>query len=228
MFTPRPQRDRISATRALLVNWSQQAWHQITTNMNNILPPEKQAGLKQALVVFATSHPILATLLLSQVAFSGIPLILFIFLTAGIFVFSLVITIVLGLLAALMTTLFCMGLGSIILIPTLCLTTLTAGGVWGWGWGVYYIVQWVGSGDTTLLTRLSILLAPQRRIWVKQESDDTVRNEQHRDEDNDGLVDQNKQNELPTQGTNRASTDLQTSIGPDGYAKKQVNGSRDG
>lgn len=55
-----------------------------------------------------------------------------------------------------------MGLGSLILIPTLFVTTLTAGGIWLWGWGLYYAVQWVGSGDTALLTRLSLLLVPQR------------------------------------------------------------------
>lgn len=162
MSTEPSQDDIMSTARSRLATILQSTWIQISTTVHNSLPPETRENIKQNLVIFARTRPILATLLLSQVAFSGIPLLLFIFLTTGIFIFSLVATLILGVLGALMVTLFCMGLGSLILIPTLFVTTLTAGGIWLWGWGLYYVVQWVGSGDTALLTRLSLLLVPQR------------------------------------------------------------------
>ncbi|KAI7969345.1 hypothetical protein EIK77_002415 [Talaromyces pinophilus] len=162
MSTEASQNDIMSTARSRLATILQSAWTQISTTINNNLPPETREQITQNVVIFARSRPILATLLLSQLAFSGIPLLLFILLTAGIFIFSLVATLILGILGALMVTLFCMGLGSLILIPTLFVTTLTAGGIWLWGWGLYYAVQWVGSGDTALLTRLSLLLIPQR------------------------------------------------------------------
>lgn len=140
----------------------QSTWAQINMTLDKNLPPETREQMKQKLVIFARTRPIPATLLLSQLAFSGIPLLFFVILTAGIFIFSLVATLILGVLGALMVTIFCMGLGSLILIPTLFVTTLTAGGIWLWGWGLYYVVQWVGGGDTVLLTRLSCLLFPQR------------------------------------------------------------------
>lgn len=162
MSTEASQNDIMSTARSRLAAILQSTWIQVSTTINENLPPETRENIKQNLVVFARSRPILATLILSQLAFSGIPLLLFIVLTAGIFVFSLATALVLGVLSALMVTLFCMGLGSLILIPTLFVTTLTAGGIWLWGWGLYYVVQWVGSGDTALLTRLSLLLIPQR------------------------------------------------------------------
>ena len=162
MSTEASQNDIMSTARSRLATILQSTWIQISTTINSNLPPETRENIKQNVVIFARSRPILATLLLSQLAFSGIPLLFFIFLTAGIFIFSLVATLILGVLGALMVTLFCMGLGSLILIPTLFVTTLTAGGIWLWGWGLYYVVQWVGGGDTALLTRLSCLLFPQR------------------------------------------------------------------
>ncbi|RAO71739.1 uncharacterized protein BHQ10_007751 [Talaromyces amestolkiae] len=162
MSTEASQNDIMSTARSRLAAILQSTWTQVSTTVNENLPPETREKIKQNLVVFARSRPILATLILSQLAFSGIPLLLFIVLTAGIFIFSLAAALVLGVLSALMVTLFCMGLGSLILVPTLFVTTLTAGGIWLWGWGLYYVVQWVGSGDTALLTRLSLLLIPQR------------------------------------------------------------------
>jgi hypothetical protein len=149
-----------SFARSKLVLQSAYAHTKATINQN--LPPETRQRLQQEAVLYARSHPIIASLVFSQLVFSGVPLLFFLGLSAGIFIFSLVAALVLSLLGVLMITLGCMCLGSLILVPTLFVTTLTAGGIWGWGWGLYYLVQWVGSGDTALLTRLSILLLPQR------------------------------------------------------------------
>ncbi|KAE8553110.1 hypothetical protein EYB25_004489 [Talaromyces marneffei] len=170
------QNHLISTAMSSLRTILSSTWTQIGATINNNLPPETREQIKQNLDLFARSRPILATLVLSQLALSGIPLLFFISLTAGIFIFNLVTALLLSVLGALMVTLFCMGLGSLILIPTLFVTTLTAGGIWLWGWGLYYAVQWIGSGD---MTRLSLLLSPQRQEKVdredgpKQDEDET-------------------------------------------------------
>lgn len=229
MSTESPQNDYISTTRSKLANMSRSALSQIKTRINSVLPPETQENLKQTLIAFATSHPVLATFLLSQIAFSGIPLILFIFLIAGIFVFSLVATIILGLFGALMVTLFCLGLGSMLLIPTLFVTSFMAGGIWLWAWGIYYIVQWAGSGDTALLTRFSLLMVP-RKSSAKQDTESDTHRGQHEvaDIDNDkinGSAYTRKQEGVHPRKPYENGSDMRVSTEFNGHHKKQINGS---
>jgi hypothetical protein len=229
-----PSQDIMSTARSRLATILHSAWTQVSATINRNLPPETREAIKQNLVVFARSRPILATLLLSQLAFSGIPLLLFIFLTAGIFIFSLVIALILGVLGALMVTLFCMGLGSLILIPILFVTTLTAGGIWLWGWGLYYVVQWVGSGDTALLTRLSLLLIPQRPE-EKYDGDSVRHGGQDEDEKRAALYNantnvssiesaQHNPHDPQVKTTKDTGLDVRVSAECNGHLEKPING----
>jgi ABC-type multidrug transport system fused ATPase/permease subunit len=123
--------------------------------VNRVLPPERLENAQQHLISFATTHPVLATLVLSQVVFSGIPLILFVLLTVGVLVFSLVAALVIALLGSLLFTVFCVGIALLFLLPTLFVTTFLGVGVWFWAWSAYLIVRRFGSRDTEQLTRLS-------------------------------------------------------------------------
>lgn len=150
-----PQVDPIDTVKSNVTNAFFSLTNRVKAAVDSILPPERRENLRQRLVLFATSHPALATLLLSQVVFSGIPLILFVLLTVGVLVFSLVAALVVAVLAALLFTVFCVGFALLILLPTLFITTFTGVGVWLWGWGAYHVVKWFGSSDTEQLTKLS-------------------------------------------------------------------------
>ncbi|KAL1967648.1 hypothetical protein VTN77DRAFT_2905 [Rasamsonia byssochlamydoides] len=132
----------------------------IMTAINRILPPEYRETIKQRSVFFASSHPLLATLLLSQIAFSGIPLLLFGLLTVGVLAFSLVAALVVTVLTALFFTAFCVGFALLLLLPTLFVTTFTGLGVWLWGWAAYHLFRWFSGADTEQrLTKLRSGLA---------------------------------------------------------------------
>ncbi|KAI7364356.1 hypothetical protein KC354_g5768 [Hortaea werneckii] len=80
-----------------------------------------------------------------NVALTGVPLGLFILFTLTVAIFSLVVGLILGLLAAVLFTLFCVGIALTIVLPTVFFTTMAACFLFLWGLGGYYILSWGNS-----------------------------------------------------------------------------------
>lgn len=70
------------------------------------------------------------------------PLGLFLILTITIFIFALLAALIIGVLGAVLFSVVCVGIGLIILLPTLFVTTFAAAFIWLWGIGAYYILKW--------------------------------------------------------------------------------------
>lgn len=68
-------------------------------------------------------------------------------MTIGVLVFSLVAALVIGVLGALVFTVFCVGFALLILLPILFITTFAGAFIWLWGVGAYYIVKWFNKKD---------------------------------------------------------------------------------
>ncbi|KAL8816885.1 MAG: hypothetical protein Q9191_008250 [Dirinaria sp. TL-2023a] len=110
--------------------------------LDRFIPPERRNELSNRLSKFATEKPMLASFLLSQVALSSVPLGLFLILTITVFIFALLAAVIIGVLGAVLFSVVCVGIGLIILLPTLFVTTFAAAFIWLWGVGAYYIVKW--------------------------------------------------------------------------------------
>jgi len=80
-------------------------------------------------------------------ALTGIPLGLFILFSLTVFIFSLVVGLVLGLLAAVLFTLGAVGFALVFVLPTIFFTTMTACFLFLWGLGGYYILRWANGED---------------------------------------------------------------------------------
>jgi len=68
-------------------------------------------------------------------------------MTIGVLVFSLVAALVIGVLGALVFTVFCVGFALLILLPILFVSTFAGAFIWLWGVGAYYIVKWFNKKD---------------------------------------------------------------------------------
>lgn len=110
-------------------------------------PPEKREELKAKIAKFATEKPLLAAFLLSQLALSGGPLALFFIMSLTVLVFALLAGIIVGVVGALLFTVFCVGVALLVLLPTLFITTFAACFIFLWGIGAYYIVKWFNQKD---------------------------------------------------------------------------------
>lgn len=66
--------------------------------------------------------------------------------TLTIFVFSLIVALLVGVLAALLFTAFMVGVALLVILPTVFLTTMAASFVFLWGLGGYYILKWFNKG----------------------------------------------------------------------------------
>ncbi|KAL2010218.1 hypothetical protein VTN00DRAFT_6025 [Thermoascus crustaceus] len=116
--------------------------------LDRILPPSRRSALQSRLTTFATSHPHLATFLLSQLIFCVLPLLLFLLSAVGILVASLVTVLVAGVLGAVLFTGFCVGVGFLFVVLPVSVVAAGSGvAAWFWGWGVYYALRWVGVVD---------------------------------------------------------------------------------
>jgi hypothetical protein len=105
-------------------------------------PPAKREELKSKIAKFAAEKPHLAAFLLSQIALSGGPLALFFVMSLTVLIFALLAGIIVGVVGALLFTVFCVGVALLILLPTLFMTTFAACFIFLWGLGAYYIVKW--------------------------------------------------------------------------------------
>lgn len=109
----------------------------IRSAWDRIVPsPERRSRLTE----LARTHPFLATLLVSQIAFAGPPLLLFAFFIVNVLAFSLLLAVI----AAVSATVLCAGFALLILVPTLVVTMVIGFGVWLWAWTLYGIVRLVG------------------------------------------------------------------------------------
>jgi len=115
---------------------------QIQGVIDRLFPPEKRAEWMTRLQAFAVSNPKLAGFLLTNIALTGLPLLMFIVFTLTVFVFSLLAALLIGLLAALLFTVFMVGIALLVVLPTVFLTTMGATFLFLWGLGGYYIVKW--------------------------------------------------------------------------------------
>lgn len=118
-----------------------------STWLDKFFPPEKREEWKAWLTKFATERPYLASFLLSQIALSGLPLVLFGVMTVTVFIFALLAGILVGVIGALLFVVVALGFALIILLPTLFFTTGAAVFIWLWGVGAYFIVKWFNQKD---------------------------------------------------------------------------------
>ncbi|RVX71016.1 hypothetical protein B0A52_03381 [Exophiala mesophila] len=118
-----------------------------STWLDRFFPPEKREEWKAWLTKFATERPYLASFLLSQIALSGLPLVLFGVMSVTVFIFALLAGILVGVIGALLFVVAALGFALIILLPTLFFTTAAAVFIWLWGVGAYFIVKWFNQKD---------------------------------------------------------------------------------
>jgi hypothetical protein len=115
--------------------------------VDHIMTPKRRETLQQRVLLLTISRPLLATLLYSQIAFSGTPIVIFILFAIGVLLSSFLSALVVAALVALAFTGLCVCLALLVLLPIVIVTTFI--GVAGWicGWIVYYIVsKWFANG----------------------------------------------------------------------------------
>jgi hypothetical protein len=110
--------------------------------MKRFMPPEEWQALKLRVLEFACRHPLIASLALGQIIFSGIPLVMFVLLSVGVLIFSVAAGLLTALFGALLFTAFCVSIALLILLPTLFITSFMGVTASLWMWGAYYLVQW--------------------------------------------------------------------------------------
>jgi hypothetical protein len=115
--------------------------------LDKIFPPEKRAEMLSKLQEFAVNNPKLAAFLTTQIALTGLPLLLFATFSLTVFLFSLIAALLVGLIAALLFTVAMVGVALIIVLPTIFLTTFAASFIFLWGLGGYYLLKWFNEGD---------------------------------------------------------------------------------
>jgi len=115
--------------------------------LDRFFPPEKREQWKAWLTKFATEKPFLASFLLSQIALSGLPLVLFGVMSVTVFIFALLAGILVGVIGALLFVVAALGFALLILLPILFFTTAAAVFIWLWGVGAYFIVKWFNQKD---------------------------------------------------------------------------------
>lgn len=116
--------------------------------LDRFFPPEQRAAFLAKIQEFMLSNPKLSAFLGMNIFITGVPLALFILFTLTVLIFSLLVGIILGLLAAVLFTLFCVGVALTIVLPFIFFTTATACFLFLWGLGGYYILKWANNrGD---------------------------------------------------------------------------------
>lgn len=124
--------------------------------LDNFFPPEKRAELMAKLQTFAATHPKLSAFLLCQFALTGFPLFMFVVFTITVFVFSLVAALLIGVLVALLFTVFMVGTALFVVLPVTFLTTMAATFVFLWGLGGYYLLKRFNKGDSSAAPGMAI------------------------------------------------------------------------
>ncbi|KAI5269515.1 hypothetical protein E4T47_07001 [Aureobasidium subglaciale] len=122
--------------------------------VDSVFPPERRQELLTKLQQFAIKNPKLSRIdklyqafLLTNIALTGPPMFLFILFTLTVFIFSLVVALLVGLLVAIGFTLFMVIVALVILFPTVFFTSLAACFFFLWGLGGYYLLKWFNKGE---------------------------------------------------------------------------------
>ncbi|KXL50756.1 hypothetical protein M433DRAFT_37729, partial [Acidomyces richmondensis BFW] len=144
-----------SATTSLLTTisaWASSLIERAQALLDRFFPPEQRASLLAKLQAFMLANPKLSTFLGMNLALTGIPLFLFALFTLTVALFSLLVGLLLGLLAAVLFIVFAVGVALMFLFPAVFFTTMTACFLFLWGLGGYYILRWAngrngGDGD---------------------------------------------------------------------------------
>ncbi len=87
------------------------------------------------------------TFLGMNIALTGIPLGLFIIFSLTVAVFALIVGLVIGLLAAGLFTITCIGIALSFVFPIVFFTTMAACFLFLWGVGGYHLLQWINGGS---------------------------------------------------------------------------------
>ena len=82
-----------------------------------------------------------------NLALTGIPLGLFVLFSLSVFIFALVVALIVGLLAAVLFTVFMVSVALFFVLPTVMFTTGAACFLFLWGLGGYHILKWA-NGDS--------------------------------------------------------------------------------
>jgi len=109
--------------------------------LDTLFPPEKRLEAWESFKAFAASNPKVTAFLLTNIALSGGPLLLFIVFTITVFTFSLIAALLIGLVAALLFTVLMVLVALFVVLPTVFLTTFAASFIYLWGLGGYYIIK---------------------------------------------------------------------------------------
>ncbi|KAF7561523.1 hypothetical protein G7046_g2629 [Stylonectria norvegica] len=104
-------------------------------SLNRIVPPESRQQAYDSTSAFASARPILFSFIFSQFILSFLPL-----LTFAIFSVS---TVAFALGAAILFSLFWIGVAFMLLVPTLLVTSSIAVLVWGWAVGSFVVARWL-------------------------------------------------------------------------------------
>jgi hypothetical protein len=80
-------------------------------------------------------------------ALTGVPLGLFVLFTLVVAIFSILVGLILGLLAAVLFIVFAVGVALAFVLPAVLFTTTAACFLFLWGLGGYYILRWANGGD---------------------------------------------------------------------------------
>ncbi|TKA61960.1 hypothetical protein B0A55_11838 [Friedmanniomyces simplex] len=114
--------------------------------LDRLISPEQRASLLAKLQAFMLKNPKLSAFMGMNIAITGVPLFLFILFTITVALFSLIVGLVLGLLAAVLFIVFAVGTALVVVLPTVFFTTMAACFLFLWGLGGFYILKWA-NGD---------------------------------------------------------------------------------
>ncbi|KAK4543050.1 hypothetical protein LTR36_005827 [Oleoguttula mirabilis] len=115
--------------------------------VDRIFPPEQRASLLAKVQAFMLRNPKISAFLGMNLALTGIPLGLFALFTVTVALFSLIVGLLLGLLAAVVFIVFAVGIALMMVLPAVFFTTMAACFLFLWGLGGYYILKWA-NGDS--------------------------------------------------------------------------------
>jgi Promethin len=112
--------------------------------LQSYLPPSRREAVTAQLYAFAARRPLLASLVAAQVAFSGIPLVVFVLFALGTLLFSFTAALAISVLFALIFAAVCVGFASLVLVPLVMGTTVLGLTAWCWAWLGWYLLRWFG------------------------------------------------------------------------------------
>ncbi|KAI5364893.1 hypothetical protein Slin15195_G044310 [Septoria linicola] len=186
--------------------------------IDGIFPPEKRAAFIARLQDFMSRNPKLSAFLGMNLALTGIPLGLFILFSLSVFIFALVVALIVGLLAAVLFTVFMVSIALFFVLPTVMFTTGAACFLFLWGLGGYYILKWANgdrgsgggqaSGNDTIGHRLNNLTGGRLGGFI--ESVDSQNTKQDISGYNDQHTKPVKSEAGPDSTTNRSVEDVTT------------------